>query len=249
MGDLTSAASFTADDGSVPADVAEVLALRSAGAAGIREVVTCLVSHRLLVPLLEVAGDLLAGDDSDPCAGSDRAVAAVSVREPDGTALGLAFTGTAPLEEWDASARPMPVGATRAAGAVLAEGGRALLVDSGSEHSCRIEGEALVRLASGDPWPEPWSDPAVRGAVVDELGPVLATGEVQVRLRGPDSIRPVAPVEVGGAEPGLVLEVRFPPSIPPETAKHRSTVIARRMARSSALQEVFDGVLAVRVAE
>jgi hypothetical protein len=143
----------------------------------------------------------------------------------------------------------MPVEATRAAGAVLAEGGRALLVDPGSEHSCRIEGEALVRLASGDPWPEPWSDPAVRAAVVDELGPVLTTGEVRVRLRGPDSGRPGAPADVGGDEPGLVLEVRFPPGIPPGAAEHRSTVIAQRMARSSALHEVFDGVLAVQVAE
>jgi len=249
MGDLTAAGSFTSDDGSVPTDVAEMLVRRASGAAGIREVVTCLIPHRVLVPLLEVAGDLLDGDDSDPCVGSDRAVAAVSVREPDGTALGLAFTGTAPLEEWDSSARPMPVEATRAAGAVLAEGGRALLVDAGSAHACRIEGAALARLASGDPWPEPWADPVVRAAVVDELGPVLASGEVQVRLSGPDSIGPDAPVEPEGDAPGLVLELRFPPGLAPDTAKRRSAVIARRMSRSAALQEVFDGVLAVRVAE
>lgn len=249
MGDLSGAGSFASDDGSVPTDVAEVLARRASGAAGIRDVVTCLMSHRVLVPLLEVAGDQLEGDDSDPCAGSDRAVAAVSVRQPDGTALGLAFTGTAPLEAWDPSARPMPVEAPRAAGAVLADGGRALLVDAGSAHSCRIEGEALARLASGAPWPEPWADPVVRGAVVDELGPVLASGEVKVRLCGPDSIGPDAPVEMEGDAPGLVLELRFPPGLAPDTAEQRSTVIARRMAQSAALQEVFDGVLAVRVAQ
>ena len=66
---------------------------------------------------------------------------------------------------------------------------------------------------------------------------------------GPDSIGPDAPVEMGGAAPGLVLELRFPPGLAPDTAKQRSTVIARRMSRSPALQEVFDGVLAVRVAE
>ena len=249
MGDLTGAGSFTSDDGSVPPEVAEVLARRASGEVGIREVVTCLIPHRVLVPLLEVAGDQLDGDESDPCAGSDRAVAAVSVREPDGTTLGLAFTGTAPLKEWDASARPMPVEATRAAGAVLADGGRALLVDAGSAHACRIEGEALARLASGDPWPEPWADPVVRGAVVDELGPVLASGEVQVRLSGPGSIGTETSGEVGGETPGLVLELRFPPGLAPDTAQQRSAVIARRMARSPALQEVFDGVLAVRVAE
>ena len=40
MGDLTGPGAFAADDGSVPADVAEVLARRASGAAGIREVVT-----------------------------------------------------------------------------------------------------------------------------------------------------------------------------------------------------------------
>ena len=151
MGDLTGPGAFAADDGSVPPDVADVLARRAAGSAGIREVVMCLTAHRLLVPLLEVDGDLLEGDDSDPCAGSDRAVAAVSMREPDGRPLGLAFTGMAPLVAWDASARPLPVEASRAAGAIVAEGGRALLVDAGSAHALRIEGLALARLASGEP--------------------------------------------------------------------------------------------------
>ena len=97
MGDLTGPGAFAADDGSVPPDVADVLARRASGHAGIREVVMCLTAHRLIVPLLEVDGDLLEGDDTDPCAGSDRAVAAVSMRDPEGRPLGLAFTGMAPL--------------------------------------------------------------------------------------------------------------------------------------------------------
>ena len=249
MGDLTGPGAFAADDGSVPAEVTAVLARRAAGSAGIREVVMCLTAHRLLVPLLEVDGDLLEGDDSDPCAGSDRAVAAVSMREPDGRPLGLAFTGMAPLVEWDASARPLPVEASRAAGAIVTEGGRALLVDPGSAHALRIEGLALARLASGEPWPEPWADPAVRDAVIAELGPVLASGEVQVRLAGPDVVDPGAgshgdQVPPEGA-PGLVLEVRFPGALPADQAAERATVIATRMSESTALREVFDGVLAV----
>ncbi len=251
MGDLTGPGAFAGDDGSVPSDVAAVLARRVTGAAGLREVVMCLAAHRVLIPLLEVDGDLLEGDDSDPCAGSDRAVAAVSVREPDGSPVGLAFTGMAHLVGWDASARPMPVAATRAAGAILAEGGRAILVDPGSAHALRIEGVALGRLASGEPWPDPWVDPAVRAAVITELGPVLASGEIQVRLVGP------APIEASGADlgsgpgdgraPGLVLEARFPAELPSELAEQRAAVIATRMSTSAALREVFDGVLAVTV--
>lgn len=248
MGDLTGPGAFAADDGSVPPDVADVLSRRATGSAGIGDVVTCLAAHRLLVPLLEVDGELLEGDDSDPCAGSDRAVAAVSVREPDGSPLGLAFTGMAPLVQWDASARPLPVQATRAAGAILADGGRALLVDPGSAHALRIEGVALARLASGEPWPDPWADPAVREAVIVELGPVLASGEVQVRLAGPDRVGP-GTASIGDRaadpEPGLVLAVRFPGGLPADQAEQRASVIATRMSQSAALREVFDGVLAV----
>jgi hypothetical protein len=248
MGDLTGPGAFAADDGSVPPDVADVLARRASGHAGIREVVMCLTAHRLLVPLLEVDGQLLEGDDTDPCAGSDRAVAAVSMRDPDGRPRGLAFTGMAPLVAWDASARPLPVEASRAAGAIVAEGGRALLVDAGSSHALRIEGLALARLAAGEPWPDPWADPAVREAVIGELGPVLASGEVQVRLAGPDVVAPAAG-SVGDESPdhapGLVLEVRFPGELPADQAEQRAAVIATRMSESAALREVFDGVLAV----
>jgi hypothetical protein len=250
MGDLTGPGAFAADDGSVPAEVADVLARRATGSAGIREVVTCLAIHRLLVPLLEVDGDLLEGDDADPCAGSDRAVAAVSVREPDGSALGLAFTGMAPLVEWDASARPLPVEATRVAGAILAEGGRALLVDVGSPHALRIDGEGLARLATGEPWPDPWEDPAIRDAVIAELGPVLASGEIQVRLAGPDIDAPAAGSSGDQSPeraPGLLLEVRFPGELPADQAEQRASVIATRMSQSATLREVFDGTLAVKV--
>ncbi|MCU0263992.1 MAG: SseB family protein [Candidatus Nanopelagicales bacterium] len=251
MGDLTGPGAFAADDGSVPPEVVDVLERRADGAAGIGELVTCLAAHRVLVPLLEVAGDLLEGDDTDPCAGSDRAVAAVSVREPDGSPVGLVFTGMEPLVAWDSSARPLPVQATRAAGAILAEGGRTLMIDPGSTHALRIEGVALTRLASGEPWPDPWVDPAVRAAVIAELGPVLASGEIQVRLAGPGGGAPlVADPGANSATdpvPGLVLEVRFADQLPADEAEQRARVIADRMSQSAALREVFDGVLAVTV--
>ena len=253
MGQLSEPGSFASDDGTVPADVEGVLAARAAGSVGIREVVTCLQMHRVLVPLLEVDGDQLEGDDADPCAGADRAVAAVSVREPDGTSLGLVFTGMAPLAQWDPAARPLPVESTRAAGAILAEGGRALLVDPGTPRTVRIEGVALTRLASGETWPEPWDDPAVRAAVVAEFGPVLASGEVQVRLAGPPADGESAATAgtdasgVAAAVAGLVLQVRFRPDLAADLRDQRAAVLAQRMAQSAALREVFDGVLAVQV--
>ncbi len=126
-----------------------------------------------------------------------------------------------------------------------------LLLDAGSPHALRIEGLALARLASGERWPDPWADPAVREAVIGELGPVLASGEVQVRLADPQVVQSAA--SSGGDQsperaPGLVLEVRFPGALPADQAQQRAAVIATRMSQSLALREVFDGVLAVTIA-
>ncbi len=231
---------FAEDDGSVPQAVAGVLARRGRGHAGIGEVVRVLGQHRLLVPLLEVDADLLEGDDADPCAGQDRAVAAVSMRTDDGP-VGLAFTGMAPLLAWRADARPMPVEATRVAQALLAEGGVALLVDPAGPVTVGVTGTALQRLATGEDWPVPWQDPVIRAAVVAELGPALASGDLAVRLAGPR----------GGAgdpgAPGLVVEVRFPESLPAEQAQDRAAAVAGRLRACGPLREVFDGTLAVRI--
>ncbi len=235
-GDLTGNA-FRSDDGSVPPEVAAVLAARQHGHADVRAVVTCLVGHRVLVPLLEVDGDRLDRGGWDPCAGSDRAVAAVSVVGPGGVPAGLAFTGSGPLERWDAAARPMPVAAVRAAAAVLADGGRTLVLDPGSPHSLQIQGAALARLASGEPWPEPWADPVVQAAVASELGPVLASGEIRVRLSMP-------PVSSGA---GLMVDVQFAEAPSTPVMEQRATVLAQRLSGSARLREVFDGVLAVQL--
>ncbi len=259
MADLTDPGEFADDDGTVPAPVAQVLARRAAGEAGIREVVAALTGQRLIVPLLEVDGDLLEGDDADPCAGSDRAVAAVSIRDPqDGTVVGLAFTGMAPLQAWDPAARPMPVTAARAAAAVLAEGGQVLLLDAGSPAPVQLRGQALLRLATGAPWPDPWEDAAVRAAVIAELAPVLASGEVHVRLVGGQSLGSAsgsgsAPGRTAGRQveaavpPGLVVQVRFAGELDADVVEQRAAVIAQRVAGSAVLREVFDGVLAVEV--
>lgn len=249
---------FADDDGSTPAEVAEVLARRSQGRAGQRELVITLGRHRLLVPLLEVDADLLDDDGADPCAGQDRAVAAVSMRTDQGT-VGLAFTGMASLLAWDGAARPMPVEAQRAAAAVLADGGVALLIDPAGPVPVRLESVALGRLAAAAPWPDPWDDLIVAQAVAAELAPVLASGEVRVRLAAPagsDAVmRPVISPDgagpVGAEEPDaaaqLVVEVQFAARLGAELATQRAETIARRLGASEHLRQVFDGVLAVRL--
>jgi hypothetical protein len=249
---------FADDDGSTPGEVFAVLAGSARGEAGQRELVNTLRRHRLLVPLLEVDADLLDDDDSDPCAGQDRAVAAVSMRTDQGT-VGLAFTGMEPLLAWDAAARPMPVEAPRAAAAVVAEGGVALLIDPAGPVPVRLEGIALGRLAGAEPWPEPWADPMVAQAVATELAPVLANGEVKVRLAAPVAsdalaapvLNPEGARAAGGGQLAgsaqLVVEVRFDARLAADLATQRAATIARRLGASEHLRQAFDGVLAVRL--
>lgn len=240
-GDLPGPGQFAADDGSVPVEVAHVLQRMRSGLAGLREVVPVLAVHRLLVPLLEVDADQLEGDAGDPCAGQDRAVAAVSVSTEEGT-VGLAFTGVAHLAAWDQQARPMPVPAQRVATALLAEGGVGLVVDPGSASAVRLGPVALLRLAQGGPWPAPWQDPAVQQAVVAELSPALASGELRVRLAAPEA----GGTATGPADASLLVELRLAAGLPDEQREARIAAVARRLGSSRALREVFDGVLAVR---
>jgi hypothetical protein len=160
----------------------------------------------------------------------------------DGGTLGLAFTGIAPLLAWDPAARPMPVPATRVAEAVLAEGGVGLVVDPAGSGEVRLGRAALARLAQGGAWPEPWADPLVQQAVVAELAPALAAGDVAVRLAEPPL--PAEPGADRGAS--LMVELRFPAGLSAQQRQERSAVVARRLGASALLNEVFDGVLAVR---
>lgn len=226
------------DDGSADARVTAALAGRAHGTHGVREVTAALAGARLLVPLLEVGADQLDGPEGsgDPCAGGSRAMAAVSMRTPQGS-VGLAFTSMAALTAWNDRARPWPTPAERVAGAVLAEGGDRLVVDPGSAHAVVLTGTALARLARGEEWPEPWADPAVRDAVVEELAPAIASGELAVRL---------GRCEPGEAPDGLAVEVAFPVGTSPELARERASVVARRLAASISLRQVFDRTLVVR---
>ena len=118
----------------------------------------------------------------------------MSLRTPSGP-VGLAFTSLAALTRWSPAARPWPTSAPQVATAVLVDGGVRLVLDAGSPQQIELSGEALRRLAAAEQWPDPWEDQVVRAAVVTELAPVLASGELGVRLAAP-------PEEAAGAVAG-----------------------------------------------
>lgn len=120
-----------ADDGSADPELRQLL---SGGRT--REAVAALRGARLLIPILAVPGE------------DGATMAAVSmVNEAGGRGL-LAFTGLDSMARWDASARPVPLPASRAARAAIEDGAEALVVDVLGPVRLVLAGEDLASLAA-----------------------------------------------------------------------------------------------------
>jgi hypothetical protein len=89
---------------------------------------------RVFVPIVAVLGEQ-ATDGSDKSAD----MAAVFMTGADGRRGLLTFSSVATLEEWNATARPVPVWGREAAKAALDEGASALLLDLGTDHFTVLE--------------------------------------------------------------------------------------------------------------
>jgi hypothetical protein len=201
-----------------------------------------MAKSRLLVPLLEVPAEHLSGAAEDPCSASGRTVAVVSLAGQDGARIALAFSGVEQLTAWYPRARPLPTAGQRVARAAVAEGSTVLLVDSGSAWETQLSGIALVRLANGEPWPQPWQDQLVARGVGGELAQLLAAGW-PVRLAEPGAgadLLVTVTVPAGGAGvPGSPLGDR--------SVQWLGREIAARLAGSALVAAVFEGLIAVRV--
>lgn len=220
---------YAQDDGTTPAELLAVMVRHHQGVVGLGHVVRALASQRLLLPLLEMKSEGLG--EVQACAGLDRSMAAVSLDTPDGP-IGLAFSGIPALRNWNVTARPQPVSAKQLAAALVTQSAAALIIDAGSVNSIRIPALALKRLAEGSAWPEPWLDPLVLRALAVEMSPEITAGVL--------ALRPAAP---GALAADLLIEVRAAGGGAADVRE-----VARRLAKSAQLREVFDGVLAVRPA-
>lgn len=165
---------FAADDGSADPALAAVLDRWVGGEAGLPDVVAALAPARVLVPVLAVehADDGAGHDDGAACGahaalGHERraSTGVVAVAAPDGRTALPVFTSVAALTAWQATARPMPAEAPRAALAALAEGWDLLVLDPGSPHAVVLPRPAVHALAEGRAWKPAVRDGAVREAV------------------------------------------------------------------------------------
>lgn len=147
------------DDGSADPELRRALAAAADGGPT-GPALARLLRSRLLVPVVALVGETET-DARGPVREKSAEMAAVLMTGRDGRQALLAFSGADSLAGWDARARPVPVGADRAAQAALAEGAAAVVVDvagpatyvlEGADLQQAARGSVLVRVGAGYGW-------------------------------------------------------------------------------------------------
>ncbi len=139
---------FAGDDGSVDPAVGAALARYEAEPRSQLEALAVVQHTRVLVPVVALLGEVEYDDHGRP---HDKTsdMATVLVEGADGRKALLAFTGTGPLERWNAEARPVPVALPVAARSAVDDGADALVLDIAGPVLFPVEGELLRALAEG----------------------------------------------------------------------------------------------------
>ena len=190
---------FAGDDGSADADLTRLLAGHAAGTVPLRDVVARLAATRVLVPVLaelEVAETVEVGGQ-EMHVDKEASSGVVALQAADGRRALPVFTGVETMRAWRASARPVPVEASRAALSAVGEDWALLVVDPAGPVTVTVPRPAVWALAQGKEW-RPALVPGPEGTPV-----VDAEVAAAIRL----AAEPVQHVVRAGAEPGRTAEV------------------------------------------
>lgn len=183
-----------ADDGTAdPALLAALLRFR-AGEGSQSEVVDAFRSARVLIPLIAEKGDEGIGP-TGLSVDKTQELSIVTVAAPDGRRVQPVFSSVDAMRRWDATARPIPVEAVRAALAASADDTDLIVLDPASETEFILRRPAVWAVAQGEPWdPSFLSHEVFTGlqeSVATELAVIdvaVAPGDPDARLRGPELI-------------------------------------------------------------
>jgi type III secretion system (T3SS) SseB-like protein len=160
---------FAGDDGTTDAGLLTALAgwRDRADRAALTDVVRAWAPTRVLVPIVAVLGE-----DDDLSAAADHGqgdksadMALVTITGRDGRRILPAFSSTAALASWNATARPVPVEAARAAQAAVLEGCDLIAIDPAGPVECLLPRPVVWAVAQGRDWLPPAEDPEVLAAV------------------------------------------------------------------------------------
>ncbi len=139
---------YSDDTGEPDPGLARALTAYAADDSEYAAALAALCASRLLVPVVAVLGEV-EHDEAGLAHDKSSDMATVLLTGADGRLALLAFTGTGPMSAWSPEARPVAVPASVAARSAVQEGAAALLVDLVGPVTLVVEGDDLVRLATG----------------------------------------------------------------------------------------------------
>ena len=150
---------FSGDDGQAPPALREALERYADDRVAHADVITALLTSRLLVPVVAVldesqtSTDQMGREVDVDKSSHDKSshMATVSLVQADGRRGLLAFTSVDTLSRWDPQARPVPAAAPDVAAAAIAEGAQGVLIDIAGPIRFALDGQHLVRLSLSAP--------------------------------------------------------------------------------------------------
>lgn len=183
-----------ADDGSADPALLDALLRFRAGEGSQAEVVDAFRSARVLIPLIAEKGEEGVAP-SGLAVDKTQELSIVTVAAPDGRKVQPVFSSVTAMQVWDATARPVPVEAVRAALAASSEDTDLIVLDPTSETEFVIRRPAVWAVAQEEPWEPSFLSPAVFTALQESvahelavLDVAVAAGDPDARLRGPELI-------------------------------------------------------------
>jgi len=183
-----------ADDGSADPALLDALLRFRAGQGSQAEVVDAFRAARVLIPLVAEKGDEGVGP-TGLVVDKTQELSIVTVAAPDGRRVQPVFSSVQAMQRWDATARPIPVEAVRAALAASAEDTDLIVLDPTSDTEFVIRRPAVWAIAQGQTWEPSFLSPevfaALQASVAHELAVIdvaVAAGDPDARLRGPELI-------------------------------------------------------------
>ena len=182
------------DDGSADPALLDALLRFRAGDGSQAEVVDAFRSARVLIPLIAEKGEEGVAP-SGLAVDKTQELSIVTVAAPDGRRVQPVFSSVEAMQRWDATARPIPVDAVRAALAASSEDTDLIVLDPTSDTEFVIRRPAVWAVAQGHAWEPSFLSPEVVGAlqesVAHELAVIdvaVASGDPDARLHGPELV-------------------------------------------------------------
>jgi len=191
---------YAGDDGAADPALLQAITDFRAGAGDQVAVIDALRSARVLAPLVAATGN--AGGLDEPELGpyglpvdKTQELSIVKVAAPDGRSVLPLFTSVTSLAAWDATARPVPSDARRAALSAVADDTDLIVLDPGSDTEFVVRRPAVWAIAQDQPWEPAFRSADVYAGLHASIGTELAvvdlaveSGDPAARLRGPELV-------------------------------------------------------------